>query len=377
MTRQTSFFSFAFGFLLAFSPSLIFGQNPAQLGEEIPLANIANDDQLLIDLGKKLGQGLPLNPDFKLGLYFDPDHLQIYPLVFSPEREVEEIAILEPKGILKDNAESLEYPWQVGAKGKYAPRLMFSQTASAWQGRLNLPCNISEKSATITWAGTLEAREPGGFIKGNVGLRLAIPALGSKAWKEVALYARLKSAWLVTSHLEKNGNREQVNQLYRESERDDKKTAELNALLGEIPLGKEGAGYFKDFFPDEIVLAGLKPEYNSNTHEFFCSGKVDWVAAAGTDIRREVGIYMNYALGDLDSMGVRGSDVLDLYLEIDDLSWFYFKITPYTVGAFSSDENGFNASLHPGGKNPYVQLLSEEEKDEFLKDFVTRHIFKD
>ncbi|MBI2269800.1 MAG: hypothetical protein HYU69_05510, partial [Bacteroidetes bacterium] len=149
-------------------------------------------------------------------------------------------------------------------------------------------------------------------------------------------------------------------------------------------LGKEKAdklisqvnlyGSFKKF-PDElkktIFLTELKMRWNPRTRSYLSQGKI----GIGNIQKNQVN---KYVTGRVELVKKRGGDILNIYLEGDNSTWYYFNYTRGLMQALSSLDN-FNTvikELKPDkrelkterGTAPYAFNLSTiRKKDDFLK----------
>lgn len=149
-------------------------------------------------------------------------------------------------------------------------------------------------------------------------------------------------------------------------------------------LGKEKAdklisqvnlyGSFKKF-PDElkktIFLTELKMRWNPRTRSYLSQGKI----GVGNIQKNQVN---KYVTGRVELVKKRGGDILNIYLEGDNSTWYYFNYTRGLMQALSSLDN-FNTvikELKPDkrelkterGTAPYAFNLSTiRKKDDFLK----------
>lgn len=144
-------------------------------------------------------------------------------------------------------------------------------------------------------------------------------------------------------------------------ERGDRALSELNLY-----------GSYKKF-PDELekslVLSDVKMTYNKRAKAYLSTGMV----GVGNILKTELFRYMN---GIIQIKKQRGNDVLDIYLEPDGNTWYYFNFYRGTMLAVSNN-NEFNKGLEelkPKAKKMDVEkgpsyrfdLTNKKKKDQFL-----------
>jgi hypothetical protein len=146
-------------------------------------------------------------------------------------------------------------------------------------------------------------------------------------------------------------------------ERGDRALSELNLY----------ASYKK--FPDELekslVLNDVKLRYNERAKAYISTGRI----GLGNILKTEIFRY----LGERSIVQIkkqRGGDILDIYLEADANTWYYFTFTRGTMLAVSSNEQ-FNkelADLKAKSKKMNVEkgpsyrfdATNKRKKDQFL-----------
>lgn len=144
-------------------------------------------------------------------------------------------------------------------------------------------------------------------------------------------------------------------------ERGDRALSELNLY-----------GNYKKF-PDELekslVLSDVKLQYNEQVKGFISTGMI----GVGNILKTEIFRYMN---GIVVIKKQRGGDLLDIYLEADANTWYYFTYTRGTMLAVSSNElfNNELAELKSKSKKMNVDrgpsyrfdLTNKKKKDQFI-----------
>lgn len=144
-------------------------------------------------------------------------------------------------------------------------------------------------------------------------------------------------------------------------ERGDRALSELNLY-----------GSYKRF-PDELekslVLSDVKLTYNERAKAYLSTGMI----GVGNILKTEIFRYMN---GVVQIKKQRGNDVLDIYLEADGNTWYYFTYTRGTMLAVSNN-NEFNKGLEElkskskkmdveKGPSYRFDLTNKKKKDLFI-----------
>ena len=128
-------------------------------------------------------------------------------------------------------------------------------------------------------------------------------------------------------------------------------------------------------FPDElrksIFLTELKMKWNQATRSYVSVGKI----GLGNIEKNEVNKYVS---GRVEFIKKKGGDILNIYIEGDKNTWYYFNYTKGLLQAISSVE-AFNTVIQNNkaekrqqktekGETPFVyNLSSTRKKDDFLK----------
>jgi hypothetical protein len=126
---------------------------------------------------------------------------------------------------------------------------------------------------------------------------------------------------------------------------------------------------FPDEFEKNLVLNDVKLTYNQRARAYLSVGKI----GVGNILKTELFRYMD---GVVQIKKQRGGDLLDIYLEADANTWYYFTFTRGTMLAVSSNAQ-FNKELSEmKGKNKKMKvekgpsyrfdLTSKKKKDQFL-----------
>lgn len=128
-------------------------------------------------------------------------------------------------------------------------------------------------------------------------------------------------------------------------------------------------------FPDELnktlFLTDLKMRWNAKTRSYISQGKI----GVGNIYKNQINKYLN---GRIEFARKRGGDILNIYLELDNSTWYYFNYSRGLMQAISSDEkfNTIIKELKPEKRElkterkeaPYVfNLSTNRKKDDFLK----------
>lgn len=145
-------------------------------------------------------------------------------------------------------------------------------------------------------------------------------------------------------------------------ERGDRALSELNLY-----------GNFKKF-PDELektlVLNQVNMTYNKQAKAYISEGMI----GVGNVLKSEIFRFMN---GSVMITKKRGKDILDIYLEADGNTWYYFNYFNGTMLAYSSNEQFNNSVKELKGKNKKMEVAkgpsyrfdigNVKKKDDFLR----------
>jgi hypothetical protein len=144
-------------------------------------------------------------------------------------------------------------------------------------------------------------------------------------------------------------------------ERGDRAISELN-LYGNFKK-------FPDEFEKNLVLSHVKMTYNPRAKAFISEGKI----GVGNILKTEIFRYMD---GVVQVKKQRGGDQLDIYLEADPNTWYYFTFNRGTMLAVSSNDQFNKEIAEMKGKNKKMNVekgpsyrfdvTNKKKKDQFL-----------
>jgi hypothetical protein len=156
--------------------------------------------------------------------------------------------------------------------------------------------------------------------------------------------------------------------------------------LGDI-LGKERAarlqeemGLYGEYqqVPEELIhtlfFSDIDLYWNQNTRSYRSKGKIGLGSVNGNQVHKKVNGYMELSKR-------RSGDLFDVYLELDQKTWYYFGYTRGVMHMLSSNRN-FNLTINDlktsqrqmkTAKNeiPYVFIVTTaDKKNAFLRQFM-------
>ena len=288
-----------------------------------------NPNEILIPIPKKAldMKGLEVGT----GLFFNSDSNSVYPAFLSLQGARSSKNVIEADGLLTFNRETKEY--EISNKEKLDEKSL----PGNYVGLDTKNCMINSEGSynLINDLGQVKLTSVGNAnynsITDSVNFNLMLvvdfffeSSLIKKMAKDLELYSGALTPAPLEGDLFKHGLIELLGK-----ERGDKAFSDLNLY-----------GNYKKF-PDELekplVFNDVKMTYNKNTKSYLSEGML----GLGNILKTEIFRYMN---GVIQIKKQRGGDALDIYLEADANTWYYFNYYKGTMLAFSNNSE-FNRGI--------------------------------
>ena len=288
-----------------------------------------NPNEILIPIPKKAldMKGLEVGT----GLFFNSDSNSVYPAFLSLQGARSSKNVIEADGLLTFNRETKEY--EISNKEKLNEKSL----PGNYVGLDTKNCMINSEGSynLINDLGQVKLTSVGNAnynsITDSVNFNLMLvvdfffeSSLIKKMAKDLELYLGALSPVPLEGNLFTHGIIELLGK-----ERGDKALSDLNLY-----------GNYKKF-PDELekplVFNDVKMTYNKNTKSYLSEGML----GLGNILKTEIFRYMN---GVIQIKKQRGGDALDIYLEADANTWYYFNYYKGTMLAFSNNSE-FNRGI--------------------------------
>jgi hypothetical protein len=143
----------------------------------------------------------------------------------------------------------------------------------------------------------------------------------------------------------------------------------LNKFYDETSKGK--VKELPDAFSKSIFLNDVRLSWDQNSRSYRSNGKIGLGYIAGHPINK-------YVEGYIEIFKKHSGDIMDVYLQIDDKTYYYFGYTRGTMQVLSSDITGFNDPIRAlkdsernlkveKNKTPYSFLISSERKMQIVR----------
>lgn len=262
--------------------------------------------------------------DVGTGLFFNSDSNSVYPAFLSLQGARSSKNVIEADGLLTFDRETEEY--EISNKEKLNEKslpgnYMSLDTKNCMinsEGSYNLINDLGQ--VKLTSIGSANYNSINDSV--NFNLMLVVDfffesSLIKKMAKDLELYLGALTPVPLEGNLFTHGIIELLGK-----ERGDKAISDLNLY-----------GNYKKF-PDELekplVFNNVKMIYNKNTKSYLSEGML----GLGNILKTEIFRYMN---GVIQIKKLRGGDALDIYIEPDANTWYYFNYYKGTMLAFSNN----------------------------------------
>lgn len=322
-----------------------------------------NPKEILIPIPKK---ALDMNgANVGTGLFFNADTNMVYPAFLSLQGARSSKEVIEADGLLTYDKENQQY--EISNKEKLAEMslpgnyvsLSTENCVMASEGRYNISSELGQ--VKLTCVGNSDYNAVSDSISFNL-LMVVDFFFESSAIKKMAkdfeLYLNMLNPTPFEGDLFNHGMIELLGK-----ERGDRALSELNLY-----------GNYKKF-PDELeknlVLNNVNLTYNRRAKAYISEGQVGLGNIQKTEIFR----MLNNSVIKIEKK--RGGDILDMYLEADGNTWYYFNFYKGTMLAVSSNQ-AFNKEVSElkssskkmktdSGPSYRFDATTAKKKDDFLR----------
>jgi hypothetical protein len=296
------------------------------------------------------------------GLFYHPDSNAVYASFLSLQGARSAKDIIEADGLLSYNKEDQKYEIsnrekleEMSLPGNYVS-LSTANCLINSEGRYNLSTDLGQVKITAAGnAGFNPARDSVAFNLMMIVDFFFDNGVLRKMFKDLELSMGALDPTPFEGDLFNHGIIELLGK-----ERGDRALSEL-ALYGNYRK-------FPDEFEKSLVFSHVKMTYNPRAKAYLSQGKL----GLGNIQKNEVFRYMD---GVIQIKKQRGYDILDIYLEADANTWYYFTYTRGVMLAVSSNEQ-FNKDidelkskskkLKADGPSYRFDLTNKKKKEQFL-----------
>ncbi len=297
------------------------------------------------------------------GLFYNPDSNAVFASFLSLQGTRSSRDVIEADGLLTYDKETQQYEIsnkekleEMSLPGNYVS-LNTGNCVINSEGNYNISTDLGQVKLKCVGNGVYDA------VRDSVAFNLMMVfdfffdnSSLKKMSKDFELYLGSLSPTPFEGDLFNHGTIEILGK-----ERGDRALSELNLY-----------GSYKRF-PDELekslVLSDVKLTYNTRAKAYLSTGMI----GVGNILKTEIFRYMN---GVVQIKKQRGNDVLDIYLEADANTWYYFTYTRGTMLAVSNN-NEFNKGLEElkskskkmdveKGPSYRFDLTNKKKKDIFI-----------
>ncbi|MGM0666483.1 MAG: hypothetical protein ACQETA_04115 [Bacteroidota bacterium] len=321
-----------------------------------------NPDNVIIPLGER-----PRDLNGKLvtvGTFITIDSTHIYSAFLSPARSWSDIPLVRARGNIIFNKEEGKY--MVGEKEKLANQFLpgnivsFNRNTCEIYSEGSLDLGIDFGLIKLDAAGNVNHKIDSGTVRLDLIMALDFhfsgQALGTMA-EELRLIPTLKPVDISGSKY----NMAMQNLIGIDAAARLKEEMDLYGFSGNLP---------EDFNP-ELVLNDLKLVWSQEFQSYRSEGRI----GLGFIGEQPMNVYVD---GFVELQKRRSGDILDIYLKVDDTSWYWFSYTRGVMMSLSSNP-AYNKILaeekagdrrHPDHslRTPYTYMVGISDRlDEFLR----------
>lgn len=336
---------------------------------------------------------IPIGPDvlgkLVVGLHYIPRNRVFYSTFLQTKKEPKDEDVALAAGGLTFDRNTNEF--RIGPAKKLTGVEYRGTTSSlddvnnvvTTVGKLNFPFAFNKNTISAEVAGKWRDDLGNREITSELMLKLNFSCIPKEAWAKLgdkfALTTGASDDIDFTDPLFLQSLSEFLDPNYKQPEKNTqeflKSVAEAEVPSTEVKIFKELGG--------NIFLSGVRFKYDEDFKSLYYSGEVGLVGMGDKSINKVLATNsrIEYNIGKYTPAGVRLSDTLRVYLEVDEFNNVYYEFHGDVMYTWSTDVEGYNAELSAAiekrKKNDgyRFELVSEYEIQEFLERFVKRYVW--
>ena len=345
---------------------------------------VVNPDTVIIPIDNpKDSQGNPLFA----GVHFIDDFRIFYSTFLQPKRNPKHLDLLLAKGGLTVDRMTGEF--RIGPEAKLFGKQYRGTVVSyddeletiTTKGLVDFPQKFEKNTISLKvsgeWREELKSKE----VTSNLVLGLDLGAIPKEAW--IKLTEKMKITTSINEEVDYQRKLlvESLSEMLDEGQKDEANTQRFVKSI-EDALIYSDVKVAKDL-PFSLLLSDVRLNYDAISHSLASNGDIGLIGIDGEGINKKVTAKIEYNFGRQSRSGVRYSDTLAVYLEVDEFNWVYFQFEGDVIKTWSSDLEGYNMALATAiekrkkSEGYRFELATDEDKDKFLQRFITRYIWKE
>lgn len=352
-----------------------------------PFKDVVNPDSVFVQLGDKLvdDKGNPLS----VGLHFIEAYRVFYSNFLMPKKDPKkDMDVLVTGGGLTVDTKTGEF--KMGPKDKLLGKVHKGAVVSyddatntiTTEGKLEFPSRVEKNTINVDMAGSWRDEVDRKESTTNMVLRLDLGAIPKEAWAKLADKFKLvmitnedidfQSPLLINS----------LSEFIDEKGTEEKNT---NALIKDLNnnVVSTDIKVANKIEKASLLFSGVNFHFDQQYKALFHTGEIGLIGINGQPINKMMNAKIEYVFGKMNKTGARMTDTLNVYVELDELTWAYFSFSGEVIETWSTDLEGYNAELSTAiskrkkEEGYRFNLASEGDRDSFQSRFVSRYIFKE
>ena len=319
-----------------------------------------------------------------VGLHFIPQYRVFYSTFLELKRaKKDEDLMLAEGGLTFDR---ISQSFKIGPKSKLVDEgykgtvVSFNDATNlvTAEGYIAYGFAFMRNTTTVAWAGSWTEDKNDKKITTDLVHGINYSCIPKEAWSKLSDQFKLTTALNDNVDFSNRKLLESIAELYDDTKDERKikafaKDLENVLVYSDIKIAKD--------LPYSLLLSGVDYSYSSQYKSLYANGEIGLIGMNGEPINKMVNAKIEYNMGKIGVKGLPASDTLYVYLEVDELTWVYFKFTDDVVETWSSDLLGYNSILATEqGKRKKEEgyrfvTVTDDEKEGFLNRFVNRYIW--
>jgi hypothetical protein len=360
--------------------------NPAFKGAWLPFQKaIVNPDSAFIPIPARMVdiKGKLLTA----GLNYEVDDRSFYSNFLQPQRDEADKVVLSVAGGLTFDRTTKEF--RIGSKEKLTGKTLRGATVSfndadntiTTNGLFDFPKSFPKNTLDLTIAGKWKEDLRNQRLSTNLMMSIYAPILPEDPYSKVAENMR----FLTTANPDVNFRlaafQEIVSELLDEENEGDEETrdflkeVEKEMITSDIKLARR--------IPSTLLLSGIDFKFSNEYRSLYTDADVGVIGMAGEVVNKQIPAKIVYSFGRVDDEGERKPDRMDIYLEVDDYNWLFFRFEGEVLSVASSYYDDFIVPLQEEldkGKQKEegfrYEIISEGEVNTFKQEFIKKFIIR-
>ncbi|MFK7973020.1 MAG: hypothetical protein AB8F95_21800 [Bacteroidia bacterium] len=320
------------------------------------------------------------------GLNYQRDKRTFYSNFLQPQKDEADKVVLSVAGGLTFDRTTKEF--RIGSQEKLTGKTLKGFTASfndadntiTTNGLFDFPKSFPKGTLDLMISGKWKEDLRNQKLSTNLMLAIDAPILPEGPYEKVAENMR----FLTTSNPDVNFRlpsfQEIASELLDKDNEGDEETrdfvaeVEKEVITSDIKLARR--------LPVTLLLSNVDFKFSNEYRSLYTDADIGVIGMGGEVVNKEIPGKIVYSFGKVDDEGKRKPDKLEIYLEIDDYNWVFFRFEGEVLHVASSYYDDFIVPLQEEidkrkkEEGFRFELVSESEVNTFKQEFIKKFIIR-